>query len=274
MDSHSESPSPANSAYTNDPLRLVSSTSASSNYSLTTPSGFRVPSAQALIREMQSKLQQLDETLGELHGQTMQTELLGGESQIAKDIENLRAQLRNQDKNQREGIQEVELILGNVLNTDAIELMKRRAEESIAREIDQLVEEQVAARLKLHIPDELQDEVAKQEKYLEEIRRDLHNSESRRANAMLRSDSADDAEAAQLQAIYKADGTLPAKFPTCLKDLFDMDVSTSEELMKEYELADRSSNSRERNLNRLMHFFNVKYQLVREGAATRSLGML
>jgi archaellum component FlaC len=51
-----------------------------------------------------------------------------------------------------------------------------KAEEDIAREIDQLVAEQVAICLKDHIPQELQDEVAEQQRILEEVRRDLHNS--------------------------------------------------------------------------------------------------
>ncbi|KAF7315024.1 ATP-binding cassette transporter [Mycena indigotica] len=69
-----------------------------------------------------------------------------------------------------------------------------------------------------------------------------------------------DGESAPLQPIYKTDGTVADKFPSTLKELFEMDVSTSQELMREYELSECSA-SRERNLNRLMQFFNVKYQL-------------
>ncbi|KAF7315020.1 ATP-binding cassette transporter [Mycena indigotica] len=147
------------------------------------------------------------------------------------------------------------VILGKVLNTEVIEHMKSGAEADIARQVDALVAAQVAELLKLHIPEELQVEVARQEEWLEEIQRDLRNSENRRANAMLR-----DGESAPLQPIYKMDGTVADKFPSTLKELFEMDVSTSQELMREYELSECSA-SRERNLNRLMQFFNVKYQL-------------
>ncbi|KAJ7189538.1 hypothetical protein GGX14DRAFT_484661 [Mycena pura] len=239
--------------------------SASSNYSLT-PSA--APAAQALIWEMKAKLGALDQSLGALHGQTVQIALLGGEPQIAEEIENLRNQLWDQDRMHKEGIQEIKLLLDHVLQNDVVELLKKQAEDDIAGEIDRIVEEQVAICLKSHIPQELQAEVKEQETILEVVRRDLHNSESRRTNAMLRSSHEDDS----LQVIYKADGTVPDKYPPTLKALFEMDVETSKELMKEYELPD-CSNTRERNLNRLLQFFGVRYQMVREGAATRSVGL-
>ncbi|KAJ7876100.1 hypothetical protein B0H14DRAFT_34837 [Mycena olivaceomarginata] len=220
---------------------------------------------------MKSMLGGLDrqDTLGELHGQTMQIALLGGEPQVARDIENLRRQLMDHDQRQKDGIEEIKLILKHVECELVPELVKKQAEEDIAREIDQLVAEQVAICLKDHIPQELQDEVAEQQRILEEVRRDLHNSESRRSNAALRKDHGDD----NLQVIYKADGTVPAAYPPNLQALFDMDAPTSRALMLEYGISD-TSESRERNLNRLLQFFNVKYQMVREGTATHSVGLV
>ncbi|KAJ7188787.1 hypothetical protein C8R46DRAFT_30047 [Mycena filopes] len=242
------------------------SSSQSSNYSLTTPPG--VPSGQGIIENMKTMLGDLDRTLGELHGQTLQIALLGGEPQFARDIENLRRQLADHDRRQTEGIQEVKLILDHVLRSEVVELLKQQVEDEIAREVDQLVEEQVALCLKDHIPQDLQDQVAEQQRILEEVRRDLHNSESRRSNAALREDHEDDV----LQAIYKADGSVPDGFPSNLKALFDMDVATCRALVAEYELPG-GSESREGNLNRLMQFLGVKYQLVRDGAATRNVGL-
>lgn len=85
------------------------------------------------------------------------------------------------------------VILNNVLQCEVVELLKKQGgyrdyllgrgwltevqvEDDIAREIEQLVEEQVALVLKDHIPQDLQDEVADQQRILEEVRRDLHNS--------------------------------------------------------------------------------------------------
>jgi len=242
------------------------SSSASSNYSLTTPSG--VPSAQALIQDLKSTLEALDQTLGDLHGQTMQIALLGGEPQISMDIENVRRQLRDQDKRQKDGIQEIELILNHVLQFEVVELLKKQVDDDIAREIEQLVAEQVAVCLETHIPQDLQDEVAEQQMMLDKVRGEFHNSESRRSNASLRLDHEDDA----LQIIYKADGSLPDNYPLNLKAFFDLDAQASRALMMEYELPDPSE-SRERNLNRLLQFFGVKYQMVRDGSATRGVGL-
>ncbi|KAJ6491757.1 hypothetical protein C8R47DRAFT_1121678 [Mycena vitilis] len=260
----SQSPSTRGSDLNSSPAALESS--ASSNYSLTTPSG--VPSAQALIQHVKVALGALDDTLGELHGQTMQIALLGGEPQITQDVENLRKQLLDNDKRHQEGMQEIKLVLDHVLQCEVVELLKKQVDDDIAREIDQLVADQVALCLKDHIPQELQDEVATQQRILEEIRRDLHNSENRRSNATLRSDHGDDS----LQVIYKADGSVPALFPSNLQALFDMDATTSRRLMMEYGMTD-CSESRERNLNRLMQFFGVRYQMVREGSATHSVGL-
>ncbi|KAJ7496825.1 hypothetical protein FB451DRAFT_1456578 [Mycena latifolia] len=263
----SESPTTIGSDLDNEFL----ASSASSNYSLTTPTG--VPSAQALIENMKSTLEALDYTLGELHGQTMQIALLGGDPQIAQDIENVRRQLKDHDKRQKDGIQEIQcmpcsvlynpalivsfiVILKHVLECEVVKLLKKQVEDDVAREIEDLVAEQVAVCLKTHIPQDLQDEIAGQQRILEEVRRDLHNSESRRSNASLRSNHEDDA----LLPIYKADGSTPDMYPPTLKALFDMDAPTSRALMMEYELADYSD-SRERNLNRLMQFLGVRYQM-------------
>lgn len=85
----------------------------------------------------------------------------------------------------------------------------------------------------------------------------MSHSESRRSNAALRSNHEDDA----LQTIYKADGSVPDNYPPNLKTLFAMDAATSRALMMEYGMHD-CSESRERNLNRLMQFFGVRYQMV------------
>lgn len=84
--------------------------------------------------------------------------------------------------------------------------------------------------------------------------------ESRRSNATLREDHEDDT----LQVIYRADGTVPELYPSSLQALFHMDAATSRTLMAEYGLPD-CSDSRERNLNRLMQFLGVRYQLVSGG---------
>jgi hypothetical protein len=52
----------------------------------------------------------------------------------------------------------------------------RIAEQEINREIDELVRKEVARCLEVHIPQSLQDEVAQNQRKLEDLRIQLHNS--------------------------------------------------------------------------------------------------
>ncbi|KAG5636935.1 hypothetical protein H0H81_006331 [Sphagnurus paluster] len=94
-----------------------------------------------------------------------------------------------------------------------------RTEREIAQEIDGLVREQVAECLKTLIPQDLQDEVAAQKTELGELRIKLHNSESRRANASLRSNQPDET----LHDILMSNGAVSKHFPKSLKELFEID---------------------------------------------------
>src|ERR1700720_2761017 len=101
-------------------------------------------------------------------------------------------------------------------------------EVEIETRIEETVKEQVAAKLHEYIPKELQDELAARKLELERVQRALHNSlvshsfplrtqsyalvhhsESRRANAELRSGDMDSA----LHTIYQPNGNISALFP-------------------------------------------------------------
>ncbi|CAK5281700.1 unnamed protein product [Mycena citricolor] len=260
---------------------------ASSMSSLSTPTPTAGTSAKNVILHIKSQLPILDEALGELHAQTIQMDLLGGDPQMAREIEELRRELISTGETQKRGLEEIQRnalaiihwasgrahaastagYIDETLSVEVLETMNKQADEAIASIVDQLVDEQVAACLATHIPQELQDQVAEQQKELEELHRDLHNSESRRANAALRTSHEDDS----LNTILKQDCTVPQSFPGTLKALFDLDGPTSKDLMTEYEIP-LVSDSREWNLNRLMQFLGVKYQMVRDGPATTGMG--
>jgi len=224
-------------------------------------------SAKEAINGMKSSLDVFDEMLNTLHAQTVQGAIFG-EYGGAQEIKSIRSQIKEQDRKHKHGLEEIELILKDLLANKVVEQLKRQVEEEVASQIDQLVEEQVALCLKTHIPQELQDELAEQKRELKEVRRQLHNSESRRSNATLRLNSPND----HLQTILMSNGEISTHFPDTLKGLFKLDAKTSKALMLDYEIPD-ASDSRERNLNRIMQFFGVSYQVVRSGAETRPVGM-
>ncbi|TFK44953.1 hypothetical protein BDQ12DRAFT_593379 [Crucibulum laeve] len=195
-----------------------------------------------------------------LSGQTMQVALLGGEVGTSQEINDLRQQMRDQDQRQKEGIEEIQLILDDMLQNQVVASMRQQVQQEIIDQIDELVKEHIAECLKVHIPQDLQDDVEDSKRELREVRQALHNSESRRANANLRSNKPD----ATLNTIYMANGNISKHFPKDLQGLFSLDgewYASCKFLMEDYELPHQSE-SRDLNLNRLMQFFGVRYQLV------------
>jgi hypothetical protein len=49
-------------------------------------------------------------------------------------------------------------------------------EDAVEDQVDEMVKDQVAASLKIHMPQELQDELAGYKRQLEQLRWSLHNS--------------------------------------------------------------------------------------------------
>ena len=121
-------------------------------------------------------------------------------------------------------------------------------EEDIAGQIDDLLKQGIEECLRDHIPQELQDEIADNQRELEEVRLALHNSyvtflqilsrvdidffsstslfvsrESRRLNGNLRSNKPEEC----LGTIYTRNGTLSANYPKDLKALFSLDGSST-----------------------------------------------
>jgi len=121
-----------------------------------------------------------------------------------------------------------------------------------------MVKEQVALNLLEHVPESLQADLAMRKRQLEEVQQALHNSESRRANAELRSGNTD----GTLHTIYRSDGEISPLFPEDLSSLFALDGDTAKRLLMEYEQGPITSDSRESNLNRFIQFCGVLYQVV------------
>ncbi|KAF8911549.1 hypothetical protein CPB84DRAFT_929794 [Gymnopilus junonius] len=212
--------------------------------------------ARSYISEIRRPIGELTAAVDALQGQTMQIALLG-EPGTKQEISDLRDQMRNQDKRHREGLVEIQNILDDLLDNQVKADMRKQVEQEIATRIDELVKEHVAKCLKVHIPQELQDEVASSKRELEELNIRLHNSESRRANGNLRHNKADDLLATMLML----DGTVSLRYPKDLRGLFELDGETTKALMVDYALPELTE-SRDRNLNKFMQFCGVRYQLV------------
>ncbi|KII95613.1 hypothetical protein PLICRDRAFT_34534 [Plicaturopsis crispa FD-325 SS-3] len=223
---------------------------------LASPPPPEVADAKNRLAAMKDALDPLGKAFDSLGEQTAHIALLGGDLETAKEINNLRREMRVQDQHQKNGIYEIQLLLRDVLENEIIEHIRWQIEKEIEEQIDIQVEEQLALHLEKHAPQALQDEVAEQRRELEELQRQLHNSESRRANAALRSTHPHDT----LHTILRLSGGPSPVYPKDLQGLFDLDDALVIQLMTEYELPDISDNL-QRNVNRFMHFCGVTYQL-------------
>lgn len=219
----------------------------------------------ATITAMKGSLGDLSTIFDNISEQTKRMEQMGGHVETAQSINGVRKRMHAHGQKHANQIQEIKDLLQEVLQKDVIEHLSRLIEADISSQIDDLVKKEVEQLLPDCLPKELQDEVASYKQQLAEVERDLHNSESRRFNAQLRTSRMTD----PLHTIYKKDGSVSDGFPKDLGGLFQLDDDTAKILMKEYDLADISE-SRERNVNRFMQFCGVTYQLVPSSPGVRS----
>jgi hypothetical protein len=164
--------------------------------------------------------------------------------------------MKAQDDKHAKGIQEINDMIEELLNVQILAQLETEVEKGIEAEIDEIVKQQVAEDLEKHIPKEQQEELVKVKRELEEVQRELHNSESRRANAELRDDEPDSI----LNTIYRTDGEVSPLFPRDWKALLSLDGESCKKLLLEYGQAN-VSDSRERNLNRFITFCGLPYQV-------------
>ncbi|KAI3618964.1 hypothetical protein WG66_000443 [Moniliophthora roreri] len=235
-----------------------------------------ISEVQYSIAIMQGGIEALEETLEKLQQNTLRDGMFGDNDGVVKQLSEIRSKLRSQGEAQRNGIDEINLILKDMLSTKVIEQIQSQGlsihderrlsdgfllvEEEVEAEVDRVVERQVQACLEEHLPKQLQKEVNERKAELEQVRRDLHNSESRRANALLRERNTNEA----INTILRTDGSVSSHFPKTLKDLFELNAAECKATLEDYGV--ETSSQKDSNLNRLMQFLNVQYQMVRTGS--------
>jgi len=216
-----------------------------------------VAAANEILLTMKTALGSLGTTFDSMGAQTAQMAMLGSELEIAQLLNSLRTQMKEQDQRQEEGIAEIQELLKDLMEVQIMRHLQLQVEAELETHIDEMVKEQVAHNLDKYIPKALQNELAERKQALNNVQLALHNSESRRANAELRSSDTD----SDLHPIYRPNGEISALFPKNLMNLFTLDAAACKQLLIDYEQSD-ISDSRERNLNRFIQFCGVSYQVV------------
>ncbi|EGN92757.1 hypothetical protein SERLA73DRAFT_190599 [Serpula lacrymans var. lacrymans S7.3] len=166
--------------------------------------------------------------------------------------------MRAQEQRQIEGIEEIQLLLRNVLQNQILDHLRQQVNKDIDDMIEQEIEEQVALQLEKHVPQALRTELADQKRRLAELQWALHNSESRRANAGLRSGDIQ----ASLHTLYMSNGQISVLFPKDIATLLGLDGGTLKRLLRDYSIPDGMSDIREQNLNTFLQFIGVSYQVI------------
>ncbi|THV05165.1 hypothetical protein K435DRAFT_790549 [Dendrothele bispora CBS 962.96] len=234
-------------------------TSFSSSTLSSPPPSAEVQHAQSNIENIQGGISNLENAFEGLIGQILQGGTFGGDPRVAAEIREIQASLKDQDSKHKNGVHEIQLVMQDFIDKGIVDELRKQVNEEVNQDIDRLVEEEVAKHLETLIPTDLQQSVQEKKEKLDEYRRQLHNSESKRANSLLRNRDRPE----QLHTLFKADGTVSALFPKTLQDLFSLDAKTCHTLVQEYGLSNAlDEENRDANLNRFMVFCGVQYQKI------------
>ncbi|KAF6763008.1 hypothetical protein DFP72DRAFT_874379 [Ephemerocybe angulata] len=192
------------------------------------------PAPLGLFGQAGVSLNALSAAFDGLHGQTMQVAVAG---EGKKDITDLGEDVEKQQLQHEAGVAEIQAIIDELLDKQALGQLRDEIEKEISLQIDDIVQAQVSACLLAHIPKELQEEV-------EESKQELGT------------------QTKQLDTLLMPNGAVSPNFPKDLRTLFNLDAETCKALIEDYELPLLTDN-RDKNLNKIMQFLGVKYQLVR-----------
>ncbi|KAI0800403.1 hypothetical protein C8Q74DRAFT_1236331 [Fomes fomentarius] len=220
-----------------------------------------------ILERMKGLVANLEVSLDGLGQQTVRCMTQLGGEKTEHNAASLRNDILAQERRQREDLDELQALAKEVIEHELIDHLRSLVESDVMEMIEALVEEEVARYLvPEYIPQDLQDELRQHRKQLEDVQRALHDSESRRANATLRSNRE---PLERIHTVFNSQGEIPSNFPRTLFNLFTMSSDTASSLVREYGLAELSS--REGNINRLSQHFGIQYQIT-EVAGTRKRG--
>ncbi|TFK84843.1 hypothetical protein K466DRAFT_588565 [Polyporus arcularius HHB13444] len=236
--------------------------------SSTITAGTTVPTkaqgAAELMATMKRSLDSYGETLEALGKQVLETLDVGSDSKVTEDVGVLRRHMRDMNTKQDQQLLEIQALMKEVLEKDVVNHLTELIESEVMKDIDALVDQEVARLLPDYIPEDLQEELRKDQRELEEVQKALYNSESRRANSTLRSHRLHET----VHDLYNVHGEKSSDFPRTLGEMFSISHEKAISMMEEFGAGEPSA-SRERNINRLMQTFGIQYQLVSTGAGAQ-----
>jgi len=169
-----------------------------------------------------------------------------------------------QEERQLADIEDLRETIETIVQEQIIDHLRRKIEELVDELVDRDVDDMVQEILdNFYIPQKLQDTVNNQRRQLDSVRINLHNTEARRTNSVLKAEHMADT----IVPLLKPDGTVSKVFPRNLSALFAIDHEAAKLLLTEYGVPSSADDSRDKTMNSLMYFLGVGYQLLPGGAS-------
>ncbi|OSC98786.1 hypothetical protein PYCCODRAFT_1438946 [Trametes coccinea BRFM310] len=222
------------------------------------------PITQNVITELNRSLMTLQGTLGSLGEEQVQRIRDDAQAYLQTQIQSVNAKMGQSEEAQNAQVEELKQLFKRVFEEELVKELKKLIEAEVLQEIDDLVKAEVAKNLPEYLPQELQAEMLRHEAELADLEKQLHNSESARANAQL---SLGDLEA-PLQPLYDAKGEIHPAFPKNLGELFSMTDENARTLLRDYRPEYQITDSRDKNVNEVMRLCGVRFQLVRRRSSS------
>jgi len=172
-------------------------------------------------------------------------------------IASLRKHMAASEKKQEKRMDDLKTLLKDVLKDEIVPHIRTKIDDQITIEMNAAFEKHVADELSRLISPRHQEQIVQDSQQLGEVHINLHNSEARRANALIRSNHLND----PLHPLLTREGVVSNGFPEDLSQLFALDDDAAMALNEKYGMTDVGG-GKERNLNRFMQFCGISYQMV------------
>jgi len=211
-----------------------------------------------LLNGMRDTVLALSNTFDSLQNQSAKVAEVGGTVDAAQQIHALRKQLVAQDKKQEEQIEDLKALIQEILVQQIAVEMGKHLRDIIREKVVPKVRERVAEQLQRQFPDGVEEQLASHRVQLNLVRQSLQNAESRRMNALIKSNQLTDS----LQPLLKADGKPSPHLPPHLAGIFQLPDKSIRALMEDYGIPFLEDDSRERRFNRIMQFLGIAFQMV------------
>lgn len=218
----------------------------------------------AAVETMKQTLSALVGTFNNLGEQTARVASLKPQIDTTHQVKHIRQKLKAHEQKQETQIEELRTHLSGALKDQIAEQLRSELKKIIEVEVQLQVRDEVTRQLVIATPGILEKASREHRRQILEIRKNLHNSESRRANSLLKSNNLFD----PLHPLLRPNGEKSSIFPRTLAATFACGVDVSKLLCREFHLAE--TESKESNLNRFLHHIGVGFQMVATPMSTAS----